>query len=118
MSTPLQQARLTNAEHEIQLHLIKEIDSTLQAGGKAEDLVARLRAWNRAHCASEELLMRRHAYPELDAHAAEHRKMATALDALITSSAAEALSVLMRRHIRERDAHLHAYLDQLQPGIE
>ena len=118
MSTPLQEMRLTNAEHEIQLHLIREIGDAFQSGRDAEELVTRLRAWNRAHCASEELLMRRHAYPEMDAHAAEHRKMGAALDALITGAAADALLTLMRRHIREWDSHLHAYLDQLQPETE
>lgn len=118
MAIPLKEARLVNAEHEIQLHLIKEIRHALHEGQDARGLLARLRAWNQAHAESEELLMRRHAYPEVDAHAAEHRKMAAAIDALITSAAAEALLTLMNLHIREWDSHFHSYLDEFVTGTE
>jgi hemerythrin len=118
MTSTLDEVRLINAQHDIQLRLIKEIRDALHDGQDAGDLVARLRAWNKAHAEAEELLMRRHAYSETDAHAAEHRKITTALDALITSAAADALSTLMRRHIRDWDLHFHAFLEQPETGTE
>lgn len=118
MHSPLQEVRLVNAEHEIQLHLIREIRQALGDGRDASEIVSRLRAWHLAHCESEELLMRRHAYPGYDLHADEHRRISAILDAPITVPAAADLSALVRRHIRERDSQLHAYLEQFETGQE
>jgi hemerythrin len=118
MHSPLKEVRLVNAEHEIQLHLIKEIRHALRGGQGAGELAQRLRTWNLAHCESEELLMQRHAYPEYEMHVAEHRQMAALLDAPMTEEAIDALGAYVRRHIRERDSHLHAYLDQFETGPE
>lgn len=118
MHSPLKEVRLVNAEHEIQLYLIKEIRHAMRGGQGVAELAERLRAWNLAHFESEELLMQRHAYPEYEMHAAEHRQIAALLDAPMTEEAVEALGTCVRRHIRERDSRLHAYLDQFETGPE
>ena len=107
------EARLLNAEHEVQIHLMKELRDALSQGQNTSDLKTRLLAWSHEHFASEERRMQKHAFPETESHAAEHQYMRDGLDQLNDAAAVDTLSIYLRRHIRERDSKLHTYLASL-----
>ena len=116
MSSAGKEGRLVNAEHEVQLHLVKEIRKALREQRDVGEIVSRLAAWSKAHFASEELLMRLHAYPEADVHADAHRRLAGALGGTIDASTIDVVAETIRGHIREHDARLHDFLDRIEPG--
>lgn len=116
MSNAGSEVRLVNAEHEVQLHLVKEIRRAVREQRDPGVLVSRLKAWSEAHFASEELLMRRHAYPEAELHAGEHRRLAAGLGGTIDSATVDLFAESVRGHIRQHDAKLHEFLDRTKPG--
>lgn len=66
-----------DAEHGVQVKLVEALQRELRTGTReaAADLLVQLLGFSDAHFASEELLMRRHAYPRYHAHVEEHRRL-------------------------------------------
>ncbi|HMM34008.1 MAG TPA: hemerythrin family protein [Thermoanaerobaculia bacterium] len=66
--------RQMDEEHALQLSLLRELVENLDSGDApaALEVFERLEAFTRAHFLAEELLMRLHAYPASEAHAADH----------------------------------------------
>jgi hemerythrin len=66
--------REMDEEHALQLHLLRELVENLDSGDApaALEVFERLEDFTNAHFLAEELLMRLHAYPAFEAHAAEH----------------------------------------------
>ena len=76
--------REMDEEHALQLQLLRELLSNLESGDApaALELFERLDQFTGAHFLAEELLMRLHAYPDYEAHAAEHGRFVEELNAL------------------------------------
>lgn len=114
-------------EHLVQLGLA---DAVVEAIRHAEptasvtQLVNQFVDYTELHFMSEQLLMRRHAYPAYAEHAADHAAMIEQLHRLrdefdraggtLTAERALQLKGQMMGHIRNRDAALHAFIDDLQ----
>lgn len=66
--------REMDEEHALQLRLLRELVDNLESGDApaALEVFDRLEAFTSAHFLAEELLMRLHAYPALEAHGADH----------------------------------------------
>ena len=66
--------REMDEEHALQLRLLRELLQSLDSddGRAALELFERLDQFTSAHFLAEELLMRLHAYPDFEAHRAEH----------------------------------------------
>ena len=66
--------REMDEEHALQLRLLRELVDNLESGDApaALEVFDRLEAFTSAHFLAEELLMRLHAYPALEAHVADH----------------------------------------------
>ena len=111
--TAASDARTIDAEHQIQIQLLNELRRVLREGQAGDELREQLTDYCRAHFLSEELLMRLHAYPGYDDHVADHEQMIDALEGLTAPEQADALASLLLRHIGERDATLHAYLERV-----
>jgi hemerythrin len=91
------------------------------------DLLARLINYTQVHFSHEETLMRHHQYPGMDAHVAEHRKLAEQVVDLqrqyasgkltITMDAMHFLRDWLDRHIRRSDQlvaqHIRAHESSL-----
>lgn len=119
MSTPSAVADAVgiDAEHKVQMRLLVKLREAIAAGeggrAAADELRERLTDYCRAHFLSEELLMRLHAYPGYDDHVADHEQMLDALDGLTDPAAIDALTSFLLRHIGERDARFHDYLEHV-----
>jgi hemerythrin len=76
--------REMDEEHALQLQLLRELMQNLESGDRpaALELFERLDQFTNAHFLAEELLMRLHAYPAFEAHAAEHGQFVEELAAL------------------------------------
>jgi len=76
--------REMDEEHALQLGLLRELLESLEAGDRpaAVEVFERLDAFTKAHFLAEELLMRLHAYPQYEAHAAEHAQFVEGLTSL------------------------------------
>jgi hemerythrin len=76
--------REMDEEHALQLELLRELMQNLESGDRpaALELFERLDQFTNAHFLAEELLMRLHAYPQFEAHAAEHAQFVEQLTAL------------------------------------
>jgi hemerythrin len=67
-----------DAEHRLQVSLINALEALLGRGDDpalAERTAGQLVDFTSVHCLSEELVMRLHAYPQLDAHLLEHGRL-------------------------------------------
>ena len=113
---------VVDREHQVQLGLIESLLHGIQAEQAAEtldELQENLDDFTRVHFLSEELLMRLHAYPDYQAHVAEHVTLLDALEAFANArrdgrmedaiAAVEALRSMIVEHIAEQDARLAAY---------
>ena len=76
--------REMDEEHALQLRLLRELMQNLESGDRPAslELFERLDQFTNAHFLAEELLMRLHAYPQFEAHAAEHGQFVEQLTAL------------------------------------
>jgi len=76
--------REMDEEHALQLRLLRELMQNLESGDRPAslELFERLDQFTNAHFLAEELLMRLHAYPQFEAHAAEHAQFVEELKAL------------------------------------
>lgn len=106
-------AQIIDAEHQVQIQLLKALREAAATGGDVEELQFQLMDYCRVHFLSEELLMRLHAYPDYQDHMAAHEEMVTALEKSIGPDSLDALSAMLMRHIGSYDAKLHEYLEAI-----
>jgi len=111
--TAMHDAVAVDAEHQVQVRLLTELRQAVSGGKAADEIRERLADYCRAHFLSEELLMRLHAYPDYDDHIADHEQMLDAIDGLTEPDTIDALSAFLLRHIGERDARFHGYLQRV-----
>ena len=66
-----------DSEHSVQIELLREVERAVAALDRDTALVlmTRLDDYTDAHFASEQILMRLHAYPNYAAHEAEHGRL-------------------------------------------
>lgn len=76
--------REMDEEHALQLQLLRELVENLDSGDApaALEVFERLEGFTSAHFLAEELLMRLHAYPAYEAHAADHAAFVEELKAI------------------------------------
>ena len=76
--------REMDEEHALQLRLLHELVQNVESGDgpAALEIFDRLEQFTGAHFLAEELLMRLHAYPQFEAHGAEHTRFVEDLKAL------------------------------------
>jgi hemerythrin len=76
--------REMDEEHALQLRLLRELTQSLESGNgeAALELFEHLDQFTSAHFLAEELLMRLHAYPDFEAHRAEHEAFLETLKTL------------------------------------
>lgn len=76
--------REMDEEHALQLHLLRELGQSLEAGDgpAARQLFERLDHFTNEHFLAEALLMRLHSYPDYEAHVADHEQFVEGLTAL------------------------------------
>ncbi len=118
-----------DTEHRVQVSLINAFEVLIRdkdKGGFAEKTIAQLADFTSMHFLSEELLMRRRDYPQLEAHKAEHTRLLKRIDELRKNlGSGEGDAVLatvdeLRRwlveHIKSMD---QAFVDwcEAQPGM-
>ena len=112
-----------DAEHEVQIGLMENLERVVREGRDPE---AGLRAHETltsyldAHFLSEQLLMRRHAYPGYEPHVRDHDRAILLMDDLRarclrgeTTLTLESLATLrgwLFDHIKSRDTELAAFL--------
>ena len=117
--------RQMDEEHALQLSLLRELVENLDSGDApaALEVFERLEAFTRAHFLAEELLMRLHAYPASEAHAADHAAFVRELQGVrarladgLDEAAREDAAAFARRllaHIASAD---HAFADFQRAG--
>lgn len=125
-SAPARASVAVDREHQIQTGLLHAV-AVAVAGRRDRQAVGgilrQLADYNRVHFASEELLMRVYEYPELDAHAFEHRRIVddvrelTVLfesgdDAGVAKKVSQVEHFLLE-HIASRDRKFSQYLGTL-----
>ena len=116
-------------EHRIQLALLGALSEALrtaQAGTRPSEVLERLKEYSGAHFMSEQLLMRLSAYPEYEAHMADHGALMEGLQRLCQRLAAgeplesrdtHAIRAQLLYHIGNRDrVFLDYYAQWLSQG--
>jgi hemerythrin len=117
------------AEHRVQLELLRGLQEALARGGEdrsaSADLLKQLLEYSEAHFLSEQLLMRLHAYPAYEEHVQEHDRLIETLRSLWDDWAGgggEAAGNLLRSvedwlltHMKTTDEALAAYLAEHGP---
>jgi len=112
-----------DVQHQRLFNLAGELNSAMKQGqGKAvlEQSLARLVDYTKVHFASEEELMVRHKYPQLDAHKAQHVQLTTQVldfqnrfrsgEALLTVELMEFLKNWLEHHIIGSDQLYSAHI--------
>jgi hemerythrin-like metal-binding protein len=111
-------------EHELELRLVRELQSALGAGDRAaaEALFRSLEELTEAHFLGEQLLMRLHAYPAYAAHQDEHDRLIGELRNLAEAvaspdppdpvAAAARLERWLHAHMQSEDAALADFLQR------
>jgi hemerythrin len=99
-------------EHAEQQRLLREYRAAAIADGDGAAVLERLMEYNRGHFQLEEMLMEEHAYPDFDAHAADHALLLAATAAMSDAAAADACATLLKRHNGDHDARLARFLDR------
>ncbi len=67
-----------DVHHRVQMSLVGLVEQALQRGGDgavAGEALGRLADFTQAHFQTEEQMMRRHGYPQAEAHAEAHRRL-------------------------------------------
>lgn len=106
-----------DAQHRNLALMISTLEQSVATGQNRDRVhthLVMLAKYNRAHFAAEETLMRFHAYPEYEAHVAQHRQFSAALADLELKSSTQDVSrelvVLIRawedEHVQLSDSHL------------
>jgi hemerythrin-like metal-binding protein len=116
------------AEHEVQLHLVRALREGLEKGddrASTSTLLRQLLDYSDAHFLSEQLLMRLYAYPAYEDHVGEHDRLVAELRSLAEGwergEGASAAGLLARveewlsTHMATTDTALEAYLAEHGP---
>ena len=116
------------AEHEVQLHLVRALREGLEKGEdrvSTSTLLRQLLDYSDAHFLSEQLLMRLYAYPAYEDHVGEHDRLVGELRSLAEAwergEGASAAGLLARveewlsTHMATTDTALEAYLAEHGP---
>ena len=120
-----------DAEHRVQLELLRALDAAIQGPHDAASLDAILDqyiSYSELHFMSEQLVMRLYAYPDYDDHVRRHedliermRRMRAYRDAGddqgLAAAAAEQKAQLLG-HIRASDRNFDTFLHELAHGLE
>ncbi|MBN9462086.1 MAG: ATP-binding cassette domain-containing protein [Burkholderiales bacterium] len=122
-SKPAQASTAIDREHQIQTGLLHAAGEAVRSGRPPAEVAAivdQLASYNRAHFASEELLMRLYRYPELELHAVDHQRMMDELDDIVATCRAgdeprtlqltNELEDFLLQHIATRDGRFAQYL--------
>ncbi len=120
-----------DVDHRLQISLINAFEALLKRkenGGLAERTIAQLVDFTSLHFLSEELMMRLHGYPGLEAHQAEHARLLGSVSEIrrrigsaegeATAKALDELRQWLVEHIQTMD---HAFaqwckLNDVRPG--
>ena len=118
-----------DGEHQLQIDLVNALEDTLERGRpreEAEDLLRQLEDFTNMHFMSEELMMRFHSYPEMHAHADEHRQLLEHLRSLrerferddlpLTFETIRSLRRWLGVHIRTMDRKLADHINEGRVG--
>ena len=118
-----------DAEHELLLDLVRAIEKAAPTAPRpeVEPLFRQLVEYTRAHFATEEVLMRFHAYPDFGAHQLEHARLMEQVSRIAgefragslppTAAFAGALRHWFLEHVRTHDAALARFLRAASPGV-
>lgn len=82
-TAPSQASIAVDREHQIQTGLLSALHKAVGSGPDQPalvEIIVQLDAYNRAHFASEELLMKLYSYPGLETHVLEHARMTASLE--------------------------------------
>jgi hemerythrin len=112
-------AHTMDAEHSIQLNLMRALAAAIDSDGDWQELFDQLAQFSRVHFLSEELLMRMYDYEDYDDHVQDHERMLGWLDEFLEADtdrearkrALQELTALFLRHVGGRDRRLHKHLD-------
>ena len=119
-----------DADHIVIFSLINHIDEAHQSGSDEQAIGRVLRVLiDRAigHFRREEMVMKRHGYPDLEAHAAEHRRIMEDLERLhaayrqkpsahISREIVELLAAWLEEHVLKTDMRYRPYVaDDREP---
>ncbi len=112
-------------EHDIQLQLLGAVEHAVRAGHRFDDVMSlldQLIEYTSVHFHSEELMMRLYAYPQYQAHCAEHAELMQQVRAIRESfreqdregllETAGALRDWLGRHIDGKDHGLVTFLNR------
>lgn len=124
-SAPSKASMAVDREHQIQTTLLKAAAEAVNSGNGPSvirEILAQLTDYNKAHFASEELLMRIYGYPDLEVHLLDHIHMIEEVDnigaclmqdnALTVRQVAEVEDFLLQ-HIATRDKKFTQFLEKL-----
>jgi hemerythrin len=117
-----------DAEHDLLLGVVHALEKAVDAAPRApvEELLKQLSELSRVHFATEEILMRLHAYPEFAAHQLEHARLVDQIEQVRaefasghvqpTRNFASALHHWFTEHIRSHDVALARYVRASRPA--
>ena len=111
-----------DAQHQKLIALLNQLHDAMRAGKGAATLATvldDLASYTRTHFTNEEILMKAHRFPGLEAHTAEHRKLVAEVQKLqadlkaghlLTLTVMEFLQAWLSRHILQSDKQYAPYL--------
>jgi len=111
-----------DAQHQKLIALVNRLHDAMRAGKGAsvvEGVLGELASYTRTHFTNEEILMKAHGYPGLEAHAAEHRQLVADVQklqsdlsagSLLTMTVMDFLKGWLSRHILQSDKQYSPYL--------
>jgi hemerythrin len=117
-----------DSEHDLLLGVVHALEKAMDAAPRAqvEELLQQLSELSRVHFATEEILMRLHAYPEFAAHQLEHARLVDQIEQVRaefakgrvqpTRSFASALHHWFTEHIRNHDLALARHVRESGSG--
>jgi hemerythrin len=113
---------IIDAEHRVQIGLVRALCDAIRLGADAEQrrqILEQLIEYSAVHFMSEQLLMRLCSYPEYDDHVLDHDHMTEALQAVaakevagegdLALNEAEDMLGFLSRHIATRDLRFTEY---------
>lgn len=122
-STPEEASSSIDREHETQVGLLRAVTEAAKADkdrAVVEEILTQLIGYSSVHFSSEELLMRLYVYPDLDAHALDHKSMIDLLNEVAASCHSDGYEEMARKtleledfllqHIATRDKQFSRYL--------